>query len=82
MDFTVIVELPGVPALTVTPVAVIVNPALATVTAAVPVAPLYVEDDAASGEYVAVSVSLPTAREPAGTVIVAAPLASAVAADV
>ena len=53
-----------------------------TVTAPDPDALLYVPDDVESGVYDTFSVSLPAASLPAGILIVAAPLASAAAADV
>jgi hypothetical protein len=52
------------------------------VTEAVFVPLLYVEELAESGVYVAVSVSLPGASEPAGTVITATPAFRAVTEDV
>jgi hypothetical protein len=53
-----------------------------TVTVAVFVPLLYVEELAESGVYVAVKVSLPAASEPAGTVMTATPAFSVVEADV
>jgi hypothetical protein len=59
-----------------------VVPPAVTVTIFVPVALVYVAELVASGVYVAVSVSVPVASEPAGTVIVALPLIKVVVADV
>ena len=53
-----------------------------TVTVFDPVAPLYVDELAESGVYVAVSVSVLAASDPAGTVIMALPLTRIVAAEV
>jgi hypothetical protein len=57
-------------------------PACVSVTEPVPEALLYVELLAASGVYFAVSVSEPTASEPAAIVMLADPAVSVVALDV
>jgi hypothetical protein len=56
--------------------------AAVTVSEFVPTAFVYVAVLAASGVYVAVSVSVPLARDPAGTLMVALPPLSVVAPDV
>ena len=49
---------------------------------AVPVALLYIDELAASGEYSTVSVSVPALSDPEGMLIVALPAARVVAAEV
>jgi hypothetical protein len=55
---------------------------LATDTELIPVALVYVDELALSGVYVAVTVSVPLARDPAGIKMLALPPARTVAAEV
>lgn len=86
MGVTVIVDVLFVvaPAARVTPVLLSVKlgfTAVVTVTSAMPLALLYVEELEASGVKFAVSVSTPVVSDPAGTFMEALPLLSVAAAD-